>query len=75
MLLSLFSPSSGKGIRLGKESEQSYHGRTEKTLLAIREFKRYLDGVEKDLTRMSKRFSNKEITQGVDLRQQESLKL
>src|SRR5436853_2124247 len=50
---------------LGKESEQTYSERAEKTLLAISEFKRYLDGVEKDLSRMSKKFSNREIAQGV----------
>ena len=50
---------------MGKDSELSPHDRAEKTLLAIREFKLYLDGVEKDLSRMSKKFSNKEIAQGV----------
>jgi hypothetical protein len=50
---------------LGKESEQAQHERAEKTLLAIKEFKRYLEGVEKDLSRMSKKFSNREIAQGV----------
>jgi hypothetical protein len=55
----------GKAVRLGKESEQTPRERAEKTLLAINEFKRYLDGVEKDLSRMSKKFSNKEIAQGV----------
>jgi hypothetical protein len=54
-----------KATRLGKDSELSPHDRAEKTLLAIREFKRYLDGVEKDLSRLSKKFSNKEIAQGV----------
>ena len=52
-------------VRLGKESEQAHHERTEKTLFAISEFKRYLDSVEKDPSRMSKKFSNKEIAQGV----------
>ena len=50
---------------MGKESELAPRERAEKTLLAIGEFKRYLDGVEKDLSRMSKKFSNKEIAQGV----------
>ncbi len=50
---------------MGKESEQSQHERAEETLLAIKEFKRYLEGVEKDLSYMSKRFRNKEIAQGV----------
>jgi hypothetical protein len=51
--------------RLGKESGEAYHDRAEKTLHAINEFKRYLDDVEKDLSRMSKRFSNRETAQGV----------
>src|SRR3989475_6077937 len=55
----------GKAIRLGKESEQAQHERAEKTLLAIKECKRYLEDVEKELSRMSKKFSNKEIAQGV----------
>jgi hypothetical protein len=50
---------------LGKESEQTPHERAEKTLLAIKEVKRYLEDVEKDLSRMSKKFSNKEIAHGV----------
>jgi len=50
---------------LGKESEQAQHERAEKTLLAIKECKGYLEGVEKELSRMSKKFSNREIAQGV----------
>ena len=50
---------------LGKDSEKTNHERAEKTLFAISEFKRYLDSVEKDLSRMSKKFSNREIAQGV----------
>ena len=50
---------------MGRESELVPREKAEKTLLAINEFKRYLDGVEKDLSRMSKKFSNKEIAQGV----------
>jgi hypothetical protein len=50
---------------LGKESEQTRHERAEKTLLAIKEFKQYLEGVEKDLSQMSKKLSSKEIAQGV----------
>ena len=50
---------------MGKGPEQTPHERAEKTLLAINEFKRYLDGVERDLSRMSKKFSDKEIAQGV----------
>jgi hypothetical protein len=50
---------------LGKDSEQTQHERAEKTLLAIKELKRYLEGVEKELSHMSKKFSNKEIAHGV----------
>jgi hypothetical protein len=50
---------------LGKESPQSEHEKAEETVLAIKEFKRYLEGVEKNLSYMSKRFHNKEIAQGV----------
>jgi hypothetical protein len=50
---------------LRKESEQAQHEKAEKTLLAIKECKRYLEDVEKELSRMSKRFSNREIAQGV----------
>jgi len=31
----------------------------------MKEFKRYLDGLEKDLSRTSKKYSNREIAQGV----------
>jgi hypothetical protein len=54
-----------KATRLGRESEQTQSERREKILFAIKEFKSYLEGVEKDLSRMSKKFSNKEIAQGV----------
>jgi hypothetical protein len=50
---------------LGKDSGLAPREKAEKTLLAINEFMRYLDGVEKDLSRMSKKFSNREIAQGV----------
>ena len=39
--------------------------KAEETLLAMKEFKRYLEGVEKDLSRTSKKYSNREIAQGV----------
>ena len=35
------------------------------TLVALKEFKRYLEGLEKDLSLKSKQFSNREIAQGV----------
>jgi len=50
---------------LGKKSEQAQHERAEKTLLAIKECRRYLEEVEKELSRMSKKFSNREVAQGV----------
>ena len=50
---------------MGKDSEESRHELAERTLLAIREFKRYLEGVENDLSYMSKKFHNKEIAHGV----------
>ena len=50
---------------MGKESEQAQHERAVKTLLAVKECKGYLEGVEKELSRMSKKFSNREIAQGV----------
>jgi hypothetical protein len=50
---------------LRKESEHVQHERAETTLLAIKECKTYLEDVEKELSRMSKKFANKEIAQGV----------
>ncbi|OLD13427.1 hypothetical protein AUF78_09455 [archaeon 13_1_20CM_2_51_12] len=50
---------------MGKESGEAHRERAEKTLHAINEFKRYLDGVETELSHMSKKFSNREIAQGV----------
>src|SRR2546429_9359447 len=50
---------------MGKKPEQPQLERAEKTLLAIKEFKRYLDGMEKDLSRTSKKLSNKEVAQSV----------
>ena len=50
---------------MGKESEQSQHEKAEETLLAIKELKRYLEGVEKDLSYLSKKFHNREIAHGV----------
>lgn len=52
-------------IGLGKESEKNLREKAGRTLIAIKEFKRYLEGVEKDLSHMSKKFSDKEIAQGV----------
>jgi len=44
---------------------QTPHEKAESTLLAMKEFKRYLEGVEKELSRTSKKYSNREIAQGV----------
>ncbi len=50
---------------MGKVVEQTQHEKAEATLLAMKEFKRYLEGLEKDLSRTSKRYSNREVAQGV----------
>ncbi|HZY46494.1 MAG TPA: hypothetical protein VFE96_01740 [Candidatus Bathyarchaeia archaeon] len=46
-------------------STVDYDEEAERTLLAIKEFARYLSNVEKDLSSMSKKWRNKEIAQGV----------
>src|SRR5439155_15351948 len=51
--------------RLGKGTVQTANEKADATLLAMKEFRRYLEGVEKDLSRTSKKFSNREIAQGV----------
>jgi hypothetical protein len=45
--------------------EQTQREKSEATLLAMKEFKRYLEGLEKDLSRTSKKYSNREVAQGV----------
>ncbi len=45
--------------------EQTPSEKAEASLLAMKEFKRYLEGLEKDLSRTSKKYSNREIAQGV----------
>src|SRR3989449_8797141 len=66
MLLSPFSQGAlGKAGRLGKALELTQHEKAEATLLAMKEFKRYLEGVERDLSRAPKKYSNREIAQGV----------
>ena len=52
---------------LGKELAQAHHEKARATLLAMKEFKQYLEGVERDISRMSKKFANKEIAQGAQL--------
>src|SRR5207245_3904372 len=55
----------GKAGRLGKALELTQHEEAEATLLAMKEFERYLEGMERDLSRTSKKFSNREVAQGV----------
>jgi len=50
---------------LGRELVQTQREKAESTLLAMKEFKRYLEGLEKDLSRTSKKYSNREVAQGV----------
>ncbi len=50
---------------MGKAVVQTPGEMAEATLLAMKEFKRYLEGLEKDLSRTSKKYSNREIAQGV----------
>ena len=50
---------------MGRAPEQTQREKSEATLLAMKEFKRYLEGLEKDLSRTSKKYSNREIAQGV----------
>jgi len=52
--------------RTGKELVQVHHEKAKATLLAMEEFKQYLE-VERDIIRTSRKFSNKEIAQGVQL--------
>jgi hypothetical protein len=60
----LSKPLKGR-IDLSKDSRQSHQRSAQATLVALMEFKRYLEGLEKDLSRMSKKYSNREIAQGV----------
>jgi hypothetical protein len=50
---------------LGKDPLQSHQRSAQATLVALTEFKRYLEGLEKDLSRTSKKYSNREVAQGV----------
>ncbi len=50
---------------MGKPVVQTPSEKAEETLLAMKEFKRYLEGLEKELSRTSKKYSNREIAQGV----------
>ncbi len=50
---------------MGRALLQTPHEKAESTLLAMKEFKQYLEGLEKDLSRTSKKYSNREVAQGV----------
>ncbi len=50
---------------MGKDPLQSHHRSAQATLVALNEFKHYLEDLEKDLSRTSKKYSNREIAQGV----------
>lgn len=50
---------------LSRDPRESHHRSAQATLVALKEFKRYLEDLEKDLSRMSKKYSNREIAQGV----------
>jgi hypothetical protein len=50
---------------LGKDPMQSHQRSPQATLVALTEFKRYLESLEKDLSLTSKKYSNREIAQGV----------
>lgn len=50
---------------MSKDPRQSHQRSAQAALVALMEFKRYLEGLEKDLSRMSKKYSNREIAQGV----------
>jgi NADH/NAD ratio-sensing transcriptional regulator Rex len=50
---------------LSRDPRQSHQRSAQATLVALVEFKRYLDNLEKDLSRMSKKYSNREIAQSV----------
>ncbi len=50
---------------MGRAPEQTEREKADQALLALKEFKRYLEGLEKELSRTSKKYSNREIAQGV----------
>ena len=55
-----------KGIAVvGKDPRQSHQRSAQATLVALKEFRQYLESLEKDLSRRSKQYSNREIAQGV----------
>jgi hypothetical protein len=55
------------GGKLEKDLAQPGRERSEATLVAMKECKSYLEKMEKDLSQLSKKFSNREIAQTVGL--------
>ena len=50
---------------MGIDQRQSQERSAQATLAVLTEFKRYLQGLEKDLSQVSKKYSNREVAQGV----------
>ncbi len=50
---------------MGRAVVQTPSEKAEETLLSLKEFKRYLEDIERDLSRKSKKFSDREIAQCV----------
>ena len=50
---------------MSKNPLQSHQRSAQATLVALNEFRRYLESLEKDLSRTSKKYSKREIAQGV----------
>jgi hypothetical protein len=50
---------------LSKNPLQSHQRSAQATLVALNEFRRYLKSLEKDLSRTSKKYSKREVAQGV----------
>jgi hypothetical protein len=66
ILLSVFSRSRWRAESiLSKDPRQSHQRSAQATLVVLTEFKRYLERLEKDLSQMSKKYSNREVAQGV----------
>ncbi|HWY28487.1 MAG TPA: hypothetical protein VNW25_04420 [Candidatus Sulfotelmatobacter sp.] len=50
---------------MSRDPRQSHQRSAQATLVALKEFRQYLESLEKDLSRRSKQYSNREIAQGV----------
>jgi len=64
LIAALSNPLKGKTV-LSRDPLQSHQRSAQAILVALAEFKRYLEGLEKDLDRTSKKYSDREIAQGV----------